>query len=102
MSDAAAVTIRLAARADRVALAKLAALDSTVPPAMPALVAEVAGELRAAISLVDGAVTANPFRPTADLVELLRARERQLQTRYRRKITARLFAAWRRRVPALG
>jgi hypothetical protein len=40
--------------------------------------AEVAGELRAALSLSDGAVVSDPFFPSAAVVELLRARARQL------------------------
>jgi hypothetical protein len=47
-------------------------------PAQPILVAEVDGELRAALSMVDGAVIADPFHRTAPLVELLAARAVQL------------------------
>ncbi len=70
---AAPITIRLAARDDQLALARLAALDSADRvPAGPLLLAEVAGELRAALSLEDGAAIADPFYPTAHIVELLR------------------------------
>lgn len=56
------------------ALMRLAALDSAPgPPPMPLLVAEVDGELSAALSLVDGSSIADPFRPTAQIVALLRA-----------------------------
>jgi hypothetical protein len=41
------------------------------------LLAEVGGEVRAALSLQDGAVVADPFHPTAPLAELLRAYSRQ-------------------------
>ena len=59
---------------DEVALRSLAELDSTKIPAGPALLAEVDGEARAALSLADGRVVADPFHHTADLAELLRAR----------------------------
>jgi hypothetical protein len=69
------ITIRVAYADDETVLARLAALDSAeqVPP-MPLLLAEVDGELRAALSLRDGSVVADPFHFTADLVALLRAR----------------------------
>jgi hypothetical protein len=43
------------------------------------LVAEVEGELRAALSLADGSVIGDPFYRTTALVELLTARARQLK-----------------------
>ena len=72
------VTIRLGAPRDEHRLAKLAELDSSRPPAQPVLLAEVDGKLTGAISLSDGTVVANPFRPTADVVDLLRVRAAQL------------------------
>jgi hypothetical protein len=72
------LTLRFAFPDDEAALARLAALDSSEPPAMPVLLGEVGGQLRAAVSLVDGVVVADPFQPTVALVELLRARARQL------------------------
>jgi len=72
------VTIRYAFPADAQALARLASLDSSVVPPSPVLVAEVEGELRVALSLADGAVIADPWHPTTALVQLLRARARQL------------------------
>ena len=68
------ITIRPGYADDERALMRLAALDSAcgAPPA-PLLLAEVDGELSAALSLHDGSVIADPFRPTADIVELLRA-----------------------------
>jgi len=69
----AAITIRPAYADDDVALARLAALDSAEgPPAAPRVVAEVDGELRAALSLWDGSAIADPFYATADIVALLR------------------------------
>jgi hypothetical protein len=67
------ITIRPAYGDDSLALRRLAILDSAADaPAGPLLVAEVEGELYAALSLRTGAVIANPFEPTAALVELLR------------------------------
>jgi hypothetical protein len=72
------LTLRFAFPDDTPAVARLAALDSSDPPASPALVVEVGGELRAALSLVDGAVIADPFYPSTELIQLLRARAAQL------------------------
>jgi hypothetical protein len=72
------VTLRFAFPDDEHAISRLAQLDSSEPPAMPVLLGEVGGELRAALSLADGAVVADPFRPSTALVDLLRARARQL------------------------
>jgi hypothetical protein len=59
---------------DYEALVHLAALDSADRvPARPLLLAEVDGELRAALSLSDGTSIADPFFPTADIVALVRA-----------------------------
>jgi hypothetical protein len=70
----AAITIRLAYADDQTALARLAALDSAAgAPAAPVVLAEVDDELRAALSLTDGSVIADPFFPTQHLVRLLRA-----------------------------
>ena len=68
------ITIRPAYADDQAALARLAALDSAAGvPASPVLVAEVDDELRAALSLADETVIADPFFPTQHLVRLLRA-----------------------------
>lgn len=72
------VTIRHAFPDDALPLVRLAALDSAEVPPPPLLVAEVNGELRAALSLRDGAVIADPFHRTRALVELLSARAAQL------------------------
>ncbi|HLY35142.1 MAG TPA: hypothetical protein VKU35_00345, partial [Candidatus Limnocylindria bacterium] len=66
------VTIRPANADDELDLWKLAALDSSPLPAAPLLVAEIQGELRAAVSVTDLRAIADPFRRTAELVELLR------------------------------
>jgi hypothetical protein len=74
------VTIRFGFPDDADGVAELAALDSSEPPAMPLLLCEVDGTPRAALSLSNGAVVADPFHPTSALVELLRARAEQLTT----------------------
>ena len=66
------LTIRHADLADLAALDRLAALDSASPPTGEALVAEVGGELWAALELSTGATIADPFRPSGELVELLK------------------------------
>jgi hypothetical protein len=75
----ASIVIRPDRAEDGRALARLAALDCARVPAAPLLVGEVAGELRAALSLTDGATIADPFHRTASLVDLLNMRARQLQ-----------------------
>src|SRR5947209_13494179 len=74
------LTLRFGFPDDAAALDRLAALDSSEPPASPVLLGEVGGHLRAALSLADGSVVADPFHPTVALVELLHARARQLTT----------------------
>jgi hypothetical protein len=69
-----AVTLRLSRPADERVLEELAQLDCARPLHGPHLVAEVGGTLRAAISLTDGVVIADPFHRTTAVVELLRAR----------------------------
>jgi hypothetical protein len=74
-----ALTIRMAVPADAEALRRLAQLDSAPPPEpVPMLVAEVGGELRAALPLAGGRAIADPFRWTIELVAMLTERTRQL------------------------
>ena len=73
MTTSTSLTIRLASTDDAVAVGILAQLDSARVPAAPLLVAETDGEVTAVLSLLDGAAVADPFRPTAHLVDLLRA-----------------------------
>lgn len=73
-----AVTIREALPADTAALEQLAELDSSRPLRRPALVAEVGGELWAAVSVAERRVIADPFRPSGELGHLLAARARQV------------------------
>jgi hypothetical protein len=86
-----AITIRPGLPDDAIALTRLAALDSAPVPAAPILLAEADGQLRAALSLSDGASIAHPFHPTAATVRLLATRAAQLRgdTR-RRRLVARL------------
>jgi hypothetical protein len=73
------VTIRMAASADAEALRRLAQLDSAPTPGpAPMLIAEVAGELRAAVPLYGGTAIADPFHRTVELVALLTERTRQI------------------------
>jgi hypothetical protein len=74
-----AIVIRPSRPEDERALERLAGLDSASVPAVPLLVAEADGALRAALSLHDGAVIADPFHRTAPLVALLVARAEQLR-----------------------
>lgn len=68
------VVIRPAYPDDADALDRLAGLDSRNVPSGPMLLAEVGDDVRAAVSLSDGTVLADPFQPTAELIPLLRAR----------------------------
>jgi hypothetical protein len=68
------LTIRRADAHDARALVRLAALDSASPPTGESLVAEVDNDLWAAVELDSGTAIADPFRPSGDLVDLLRLR----------------------------
>jgi hypothetical protein len=72
------LTIRLATATDASAVRRLAALDSSFPPTGEVLLAEMGDELWAALSVDTGAAIADPFRPSRDLVELLRFRADRL------------------------
>ena len=75
--DDAALTIRLASSREA-AIERLAELDGRALAAGPSLVAEVDGQPIAAVALVDASAVADPMRPSAPFVELLRVRARQL------------------------
>jgi len=75
------LVIRPAYPDDGAALVRLAELDEADVPAAPLLLGEVAGELWAAVSASDLAHIAHPFRPSGEIVELLRQRARQLRPR---------------------
>ena len=70
------VLVRPARDVDTADLAKLAKLDSAAPLTGDVLLAVSGGEVGAAMSLDSGAVVADPFVPTAHLVELLRTAAR--------------------------
>lgn len=89
------VTLRLGSPGDERALARLAELDSSTPPPRPVLLAEVDGQLLAALALSDGSVVADPFQVTADLIDLLRARACQLDANHRPRRPVRL-PSWAR------
>ena len=67
-----AIALLPATPTDRSELERLAALDSAEPLEGDILLARVEGELRAALSVGDGRVVANPFCRTAQVVALLR------------------------------
>lgn len=71
------ITITHSSEDDSQKLWRLAALDDRRAPRGPALLAYVGGELRAAVGLVDGQAVADPFYPTAELVQMLRFQARQ-------------------------
>ncbi len=75
----ATIAIRVATPADDGALDALSRLDSARRLQRPALIASVDGKPAAALSLSDDRVVADPFRPTDDVVALLRARRAALR-----------------------
>jgi hypothetical protein len=79
MRGAEQMMIRRTTPDDAIALMRLAALDSQPLIGPDALVAVIDGDIRAAVSLRDGSAIADPFRPTAELVDLLRMRAVQLE-----------------------
>ena len=72
------VVLRLATPADEPRLETLAQLDSARTPTGEVLIAEIDGRLQAALALDGAEPIADPFRRTADVVALLRARAAQL------------------------
>ena len=72
------LTIRRASAADTPSLARLAALDSATSLTGDVLLAEIGGEPWAALEVDTGATIADPFRPSADLVELLRLHAKRM------------------------
>jgi hypothetical protein len=74
------VIIRPAIGSDGAALHRLAALDSARVPIGDLLVAESDGALVAAHAPGSGSTIADPFRRTADVVELLQLRGAMLRT----------------------
>ncbi len=92
-----ALVLRSAGAADGPALHDLAALDSTRLRSGPYLVAEVDERIVAAVSLADRSVVADPFRPTAGVIAVLRARAAaEARPAARRGLRARLRGLARR------
>ncbi len=65
------ITIRAARQEDTAAIARLAALDEAPVPRGVALLGFLDGQLAAAKPLERGVTVADPFRRTAELVDLL-------------------------------
>lgn len=98
------ITIRTATEADRQAIARIAGRDTATSPTGRVLVATVGTEVRAAVSLEDGSIVADPFHRTAELVAMLRIRAgaarahasavpaRRLERRHRPRIAFRAAA----------
>ena len=96
LSEPAALTLRVATREDVARIARLAALDSSPPPALPALIAELDGEIWVASSLTDLRTVADPFRLTAHVRDITLARAEQLRVADAPRPT------WLRRLAARG
>ena len=92
------VTLRFGSSADEKRLARLAALDSAEPPEQPVLLAEVDGRLLAALALTHSTVIADPFYRTADVIDLLCARARQLDGADRMSPSGRVRSWFRLRL----
>jgi hypothetical protein len=76
----AAISLRLAARGDDVALEQLTQLSGRMKAQGPWIVADVDGQVWAALPLAGGEPLVDPFRPTAELRALLSLRAKQLRT----------------------
>jgi hypothetical protein len=79
MLPANAYVIRQATDDDNGVVRRLAELDSRPPLVSPVLIGEIDGSPAAAISLADGSIAADPFRPTATLRQVLSVRARSLK-----------------------
>ena len=73
------MTIRSSEPQDERDLKRLAQLDSARPLRGAALIAETDGAPLAAVEVTSGRAIADPFKPTAKLVDLLRVRAAQLR-----------------------
>ena len=77
MTSTASLTIRHAIAADEADITRLATLDSSRVPSGELLVAELDGNLVAAVSIDTGAAIADPFEHTAAIVDSMRAQIRK-------------------------
>ena len=92
------VTVRLAEPRDERELRLLAALDSTRLPSGELLVGEMGGAVQAAVPVAGGRAIANPFVRTAELVNLLELRAKQLREQgFASSDAARILSFPRRR-----
>jgi hypothetical protein len=82
MNATANITVRPAAASDYPTIWQVAALDDSSVPGGPLLVAELEGELVAALSLESGHAIADPFQRTIEAVDLLRLRASQVARRH--------------------
>ena len=78
MNATANISIRSATANDYPTIWQVAALDDSPVPGGPLLVAELEGEVIAAVSVETGHAIADPFRRTAEAVALLELRAQQL------------------------
>jgi hypothetical protein len=79
------LTIRSARGSDGAALDRLARLDSQRVPSGDVLVATAAGEIVAAYGVERGTRIGDPFRPTADVLDLLELHAARLTPRKRER-----------------
>jgi hypothetical protein len=75
------ITIRPTRPTDMDEVRRVAQRDTRAVPEGELLVAIAQGEIRAAISLTNGEVVADPFHPTEELVRMLRLRREQMMQR---------------------
>jgi len=80
------LVLRPATSSDAADLERLAALDSAAPLSGDVLVAYAGGDVRAALSVDSGRAVADPFYPSAELVDMLHAAAGD--SRSRRRFTA--------------
>ncbi len=73
------LVVRYARPDEADAVAELAQLDSSRAPRGTVIVADVKGELWAAVSIDDGHAVANPFRPSSELTFVLLERAREVR-----------------------
>lgn len=99
MMSTAILAIRPATADDTDAVIRLAALDSAAVPEGALLLGVVDGRPQAVISIDTGAVVADPFVFTAELVALLRHRADRLRTPAARRRTLRAVLPRRDRRP---
>lgn len=78
LNEGAVISMRLATSGDDARLEQLAELSGGMKAAGPWLLAEVDGQLSAALPLAGGEALADPFRPSAELQALLSLRAKQL------------------------